>query len=387
MRNPELALLAAGCGPPAEAPARVAEALRAPIDWRLLVERSNAQGTLLLLSGILGTKAANGVPREFLAEIGEKAARKTFRSLVMASELAHVMRNFETAGLSAITFKGPTLAHLAYGDMALRDSADLDIYIPRPQLKTALNLLYSDGYQEMSPAFRTSLAGGCEVALRRHNPACDIDLHWQFSPPYFLQFDAVRAFRRSVIVRASGLVARTLCTEDLLMYLCIHAARECWAIRSICDVTALVTNQRIDWDDLLRETLRARCWRAVAVGLRLAASILDAPVPQEIRRRVDRDRDVCAVASELAKYLTGEIADHAGTPAGAMLHLRMLDTPRARARYLWRRALQPNHLDASFVRLPESLEPAYYLVRPLRVAWTALGRRRQQSAAPPLTTR
>jgi hypothetical protein len=378
MHNPELALLAACCGPSAEAPARVAEALRAPIDWRLLVDRSQKQGTLLLLSGILGTTAANRIPREFLAEIAEKAARKTFRCLVMASELAHAMRSFETAGLTPITFKGPTLAYLAYGDIALRDSADLDLYLPRPQLKTALNLLYSDGYKELSPAFRTTLAGGCEVALRRQNPACDIDLHWEFSPPYFLQFDADRALRRSVIVQASGLVARTLCTEDLLIYLCIHAARECWAIRSICDVTALLTNQGIDWDDLLRETLRARCWRAVAVGLRLAASILDAPVPQDIRQRVDRERGVRAVADEFAKYLTGEIADHAGTPAGAMLHVRMLDTRALQLRYLWRRALQPNHLDASFIRLPDILEPAYYLIRPLRVACTALARLRPQ---------
>jgi hypothetical protein len=351
----------------------VADALQAPIDWRLLVDRSNAQGTLPLLSRVLTTAGTTRVPPEFLAEIHDKAARKTIRGLVMASELAHVMRNFETAGLTAITFKGPTLAYLAYGDVALRDSADLDIYIPRPQFKTALKLLHSDGYRESSAAFRTSLAGGCEVALKRQNPACEIDLHWQFSPPYFLQFDAARAFRRSVIVQASGLVARTLCTEDLLIYLSIHAARECWAIRPICDVTALLTNQRIDWDDLLRETLRSRCWRAVAVGLRLAANVLDAPVPQDIRRRVDLDQNVRAVAGEFAKYLTGDIADHAGTPGGAMLHLRMLDTRASQARYLWRRAVQPNHLDASFIPLPNALETAYYVIRPLRVACAALG--------------
>ena len=109
------------------------------------------------------------------------------------------------------------------------------------------------------------------------------------------------------------------------------------------------------------------------MGLRLAASILDAPVPQDIQRRVDRDQDVCAAADELTKYLAGEIADHAGTPAGAMLHLRMLDTRASRARYLWRRALQPNHLDTSFIPLPNGLETAYYLIRPLRVACAALG--------------
>jgi len=55
------------------------------------------------------------VPSEFLTEIHEKAARKTIRSLVMAGELARIMSNFGAEGVTAIAFKGPTLAYLAYG--------------------------------------------------------------------------------------------------------------------------------------------------------------------------------------------------------------------------------------------------------------------------------
>ena len=56
----------------------------------------------------------------------------------------------------------------------------------------------------------------------------------------------------------------------------------------------------------------------------------------------------------------------------------MLETLGAKANYLWRRALQPNHLDADSIRLPDSLAPAYYLIRPFRVAYAALGRLRKQ---------
>ena len=174
-------------------------------------------------------------------------------------------------------------------------------------------------------------------------------------------------------MKASGLVARTLCSEDLLIYLCIHAARECWALRSICDVTALLRNQSIDWDDLVRETSRAHSWRAVAVGLRLARKVLDAPIPSSIWREVERDPTAQAIADHLARNLTRNIGDYAGAPGGAMLHLRMLETIGAQASYLWRRALQPNHLDADFILLPDSFMPAYYLIRPFRVACKALG--------------
>jgi len=376
MLTSEQRVLVACCGPSEQITERLTEAFGRSIDWRQVIDHCDAQGTLPLLSRALYLAHSIPVPEEFLTEIHEAATRKRLRSLGMAGELARIMRNMDTVHLTPITFKGPTLAYLAYGDVALRDSTDLDIYVPRRQLATALELLSSDGYARKSPGFKTSLPGACEVALQRQNPKFEVDLHWFFSSPYFLQLDGDRAISRSRMVQASGLVARTLCTEDLLTYLCIHAARECWAIRSICDLAGLLRNQPIDWNDLLREARQSHSWRAVAVGLRLAATILEAPVPLEIWREVEREPVVRTIADQLADNLSRDISDYAGAPGGAMLHLKMLESLAAKTDYLWRRALQPSHLDADFIRLPDSLAPAYYLIRPFRVAYRALGRLR-----------
>jgi hypothetical protein len=113
-----------------------------------------------------------------------------------------------------------------------------------------------------------------------------------------------------------------------------------------------------------------------SLGLRLASTILEAPVPPEIWREVEREPVVRVIADQLANNLTSDAVDYAGAPGGAMLHFRMLETLRSKANYLWRRALQPNHLDADSIHLPDSLAPAYYLIRPLRVARKAAGRLR-----------
>lgn len=55
-----------------------------------------------------------------------------------------------------------------------------------------------------------------------------------------------------------------------------------------------------------------------------------------------------------------------------MLRLKIMETVPTKARYLWRRALQPNQKDAEWVRLPRRLAAA--LIRPLRLAFTALRR-------------
>jgi hypothetical protein len=343
------------------------------LNWAVLVDLAEREGMLPLLSRTVSQCVPPSLSADVLRGIQIRDAAKAMRSLAMAGELARLLRAFEAAGLTPIAFKGPTLAHLLYGDLTLRDSTDLDIFVPRAQLTSALKILTDDGYYKKTPGNNTWLTGACEVTLRRNNPACEVDLHWQFFPPYFLPPDTARVLERSVMVRADGLTARTLCPEDLLLYLSIDAARDWWPLRSICDIAALTRNGSLNWDDVLRESQHGKCWRAVAVGLRLAASLCEASLPPDVWRRVESDSAAASMAADLAsKFRHGD-----GAPPnvlhGAILQLRAMEGGWGKLRYLWRRTFQPNALDADFLPLPRKLSAAYYVVRPFRGAVLALG--------------
>jgi hypothetical protein len=312
------------------------------------------------------------IPPAILADVRSRAASKAMHALSMAGELSRILRRLEAAGITAIAFKGPTLALLAYGNLALRDAADLDILVPHHQIASAIEILSADGYYKKSPLFKAGLAGDNEVTLLRRDPECEVDLHWQFSPPYFLPFDSGRAAGRSIAVSTSGLVARTLCREDLLLYLSIHGARNCWPLKSICDVAALTRNSSMDWADVLREADRAHCWRAAAVGLELAATLFQAPVPPEVWKRVKHGRVAGRIAAHVLSNLNRCVTRVSSAPSGALLHLRMIEGGSGKLRYLWRRAFQPNQCDVDYFHLPEPVSAAYYVVRPFRVACDAL---------------
>jgi len=316
-----------------------------------------------------------------LPDIRERAAAFTMRSLRMAGELARILNAMRAAGVPAIAFKGPVLAYAAYGDLALRAFNDLDIFVPRAQLPAALNLLAADGFDKKTGAWDIRFSGACEIALQHRLSRCEVDLHWLFSPPYFLPFDPAAAVQRSVEFRLGGLAGRTLCPEDHLLYLCIHAAREGWGQAQFpCDVAGLAARCPIDWDGLVRRAERTQCWRALAAGLDLAHRLCDAPLPPEVLRRVQRDPAALAVSASALAALAAQAADPGGTPAGAMLHLRTIEGLRAKVRYLWRRALQPNQKDAAWVPLPRHLWAAYYVIRPVRLASSALGRLKSRTA-------
>lgn len=357
---------------------RLSEIMAQPLDWERLVDLARAEGMLLPLSAGL-SRHPGAVTPKVLEDVRGKAAAKVRRSLWMAGELTRLFRLFGAAGIHAIAFKGPALGHLAYGSVGLRDSNDLDIYVHRPQLEAVLDLLAREGYRKKSEAWSIHLSGACEIALQRRQPDCEVDLHWEFSSPYFLHLDAERLAARSMVVSTAGFSARTLCPEDHLIYVCVHAARESWGLaRFVSDIAGIVSRCSLDWDDVQREAARARCWRVVAIGLALAAECLDAPVPPKILDRIRRDKAATRMTAQVLENLGRSRGNRSGTPDGAMLHLGMIESFAGKAAYLWRRALLPTQLDREFLRIPESFTAAYYLVRPLRVACAALRRLRAQ---------
>lgn len=149
---PELGALIACGGDPSKAVQRLGDALTPSVDWSKLMDLADEQAMLPLVARTVGQCPAGLVPPEILAEIRSRAKVKTMRSLLLAGELSRVLSQFDAAGLTPIAFKGPTLSHLAHGNLALRDSGDLDILVARRHLPAALDILAADGYLMRSPA-------------------------------------------------------------------------------------------------------------------------------------------------------------------------------------------------------------------------------------------
>lgn len=153
------------------------------------------------------------------------------------------------AGIEAISFKGPTLAVMAYGDLGCRDFTDLDIFVSPEKIKRAVEVLAENGY-----AFkcgREVLRAAGEIEVEMDNGRGAVDLHWKFIPKYFGCFEP--DYARTVRVSMAGFDATTLRPEDLLVYLAADYARDCWqSLSMIADVAHLISRRQLDWDEVLR---------------------------------------------------------------------------------------------------------------------------------------
>lgn len=73
------------------------------------------------------------------------------QNMLMTSELIKVVKILEENNIEAISFKGPVLSQLAYGDVVSRQYCDLDILVDEKELIRTVNLFLDNGYGNLLP--------------------------------------------------------------------------------------------------------------------------------------------------------------------------------------------------------------------------------------------
>jgi hypothetical protein len=263
---------------------------------------------------------------------------------------------------------------VAYGDAGLRSFTDLDVLVPSSRVRDAGELLISHGFgcREFNPKFlETRFFSDDELVFTRAHDMLHVDLHWGLLPDFYpFAADPESLWKRAVEVPLGAGRVRTLGYEDLLLFLCAHAAKHGWnAFNRIADLAYLCHSHReLDWDFVLAEAARLGSRRILFLGLQLAHSLLRAPLPVKVLAMADEDRKVARLAAVVTRRLLSTQAPHDGPFAQWGVGLASIEGLRGRARYCWYRVMAPKLTDGALLPLPRGLFPLYYVARPLLLA-------------------
>lgn len=285
-------------------------------------------------------------------------------TLKRAADLHVVLAALERVGIDALAFKGPTLAALLYERLDRVASGDLDVLVRRADIERAVTALAAVGYRPDSEV-ALSLPGNNEMLLRCEGRA-DVDLHWALSPPYFFPFDLEGAFGRAQTVRLIGQEFRTLGNEDLFVGLVIHHSRHCWDNAGwIRDIALLLEKRPLDWSLIDRLAAGSRARRAMNLAVLLVEEQSLTQLPKTVMDRARADNAAQRLADQVRDNHRHVRVDVAGTPAGAVMQMRMTQSASDRLHYLWRRSFLPNQTDqdAAIPTRPALLA----FLRPLRL--------------------
>jgi len=213
------------------------------------------------------------------------AAASMLRSLQMSNELQKLLEMIASTGIPVLPIKGPILAEQAYGDGTLRSFNDLDLLVPAHTLRKVIDLLLENGYElEIDPQLlehKKFFTLTQHVQLFHPTTRCIVEIHkalfadWRRFP---LQFEDLVA---EPDAKADGLVC-SMNDEDILLMLCAHGTFHQWCkLKWVVDVDRFVrVVPDLDWDRLFASAKYFGCCRAVLLGLQLARTCCNSPLPE-----------------------------------------------------------------------------------------------------------
>ncbi len=303
------------------------------------------------------------------------------RALDAFRELRDVLRHLEAADIHALPYKGPVLAFDAYGDVTMRDSADLDIVVAAPDIDRAAAVLGAHGYRPADGrAWRDARATNewqAQVTLRRDGGRLPLDVHWRFCDRKLPWSPGVAGVLARGVDREVGGAHVTVPTrEDQVMLVLLHAARHGWDRLDGLVAAGALMARGVDARLLAQRAAEIRGTTVVATGCALirrlfgtvvdpdAPSVVPSVVPSVAPFAVEPRRVAALAAIGEARLRRGD----AGATRDARLHLQLLDGVRDRVRYVALALVLPTDADDALLRLPRGLGWLYPIARPWRLA-------------------
>jgi hypothetical protein len=377
VNRPENELLLC-CGTALNSPGKVSRIRRLTqggIDWPYLTRTARRHGVMPLLYWNLKEIHFETVPEGVLKELCNEYRINMIRNLFLTAKLFNLLDLFQTHGISAIPYKGPTLSVLAYGDICLRHFVDLDFIVHKHDVLRAKGLLQSQGYRPeyvLSPDQELAyLQHECEYNFFHDHKSIPIELHWDIVQKYFsCHVDVNKLWDDLKPVSLLGKEVMTLSPEKLLVVLCVHnGGKHQWGtLEWICDIAQLIgVRKDLDWERILDNALRSGIARILFLGLYLAKDMLGADIPNEINKRLMNDSAIPSLAEEVRKRIFAETESVPGEAERFVFYLRMRENVKDKMQYCFRRLFTSTQRDWSLLRLPAPLFPFYRFLRPFRL--------------------
>ena len=315
----------------------------------------------------------HSVPGSVLEQLRKDYERNAQKNLRLTHELIRILDCLECHGIPAIPYKGPVLAKVVYGDIALRRFSDLDILIHAADVPGAKAAVYELGYTptlELNEAEQAAhVASGQEWPFDGRLGNNLLEIQWRVLPRFYaVEFGIESFFGRALRVDLGGSSVRTLTPEDLLLVLCVHTAKHVWSrLAWLCDIAQTMRSQSIDYNSAHRTAKRLGIERIVAVNVLLQSQLLDGPLPEPFRKSMENDPEIEHLAETARRVLIGNADYDAQSSDYFGLMVRFRERFQDKFRVLFRLIFTPGVGEWSAVRLPAWLFPLYRGIRLFRL--------------------
>jgi hypothetical protein len=347
--------------------------LERPVNWDAVIGLAEDHGTASLVYQNL-SRLGGIVPAEALDSLRQRYERNVHKSLFLTRELIRILDRVDAIGIEVIPYKGAVLSEIYYGDMALRQSGDMDLFVRKQDLGRIKNAVRDLGYTPRMAvperAERDYVESGYECTFDSPLGKNLLELQWALQPRFYaVDFDMAGLFERAVNVTVAGRGVRTPSPEDLLLVLAVHAAKHVWGrLIWLCDIEQILRGENLNWDSVQSCAREYGIERILHITLLLAEHFLAMRIPAAMESAIAADRVAQMLADEIAVVVSSGASYDTQQASYFRLMMRLRERRADRVRFLTRLAFTPGPGEWEAVRLPRVLFPLYRVVRVVRLA-------------------
>ncbi|MFZ0309058.1 MAG: nucleotidyltransferase family protein [Candidatus Sulfotelmatobacter sp.] len=373
--SPEWSLLcAASSADPRESDlVRVRTVLERPIEWESVLRLAEQHGTSSLLYQNLA-RLADAIPPAVLTSLRQRYERNVHKSLFLTRELIRILDCLDAIGVEVIPYKGVVLSEVYYGDMAMRQSGDMDLFVRKRDVARTKSAVRDLGFTPRVPipedAEADYIASGYECTFDSPAGKNLLELQWALQPRFYaVDFEMDGLFERAVNVALAGRSVRTPSPEDLLLVLSVHAAKHVWGrLIWLCDIAQILKRENVNWKWVQSQAQELGIERILHITLLLANRLLATAIPAPLENPILADRAAHAFADEIAVAVAAGVTYEEEKVSYFRLMMRLRERKTDRLRFLARLTFTPGPGEWETIRLPKALFPLYRLVRLARLA-------------------
>jgi Uncharacterised nucleotidyltransferase len=370
--GPEWPLLLAACRPDrSKAVEEIGSLLQFPVRWETLFALAESHGVLPLLHQAL-MAVRDSVSPEALNKLASKYQTNLHKAMMLSRELIRILDSLAENEIEVMPYKGLALSESVYGDIALRQTGDIDLLIRAKDVSRARDVLRNLNFVphlELSERQENAyFKSGYEFMFDAPAGRNLLELQWAVQPRFYaVDLSAEKLFERAIPVSVAGRIVKTPSFEDLFIVLSLHAAKHVWAkLIWIGDLARIMELDGLDWAEIESCARGLRIRRILALNLTLANQLLGVSIPLAAQPMLE------AGIGDHAELIKGFVSGGAPFDVDSVGYfrfmLRLREDPIDRMRFITRLLLTPGPGEWASVHLPDSLFPAYRLVRLSRLA-------------------
>ena len=268
-------------------------------DWDRLISVAEYHGIKPIFFYNIKHYSSDLSPEGVLKKINNYFQLAHLHSHFQLQESEKIVARLQDNNIDVLLLKGPTLAQRIYGDINLRKSNDIDIFISPEKIDEADQILSDMGYTQFSKIADLSSFGkrsflwiARQFPYKKNDGLFNLDVHTAIMPPgYSSQRDFDTYYERSDKMQIGGRILPVLGIEDLLEVLSYHGNKNRWEkVKYFSDIAALIySNPYLNWEKLILRSRETESRKILLQALFLANKVCNVHLPVKIANLIDSE--------------------------------------------------------------------------------------------------